>query len=299
MAVTPLSVRNTLLLDVGLEDSTLAPSFYLTRILDDLNAELQVIFASLPEWWSKETIGVSITAPTSRAAMVMTNGSRTFSGGSIHDWMFGNTIVVSGDTRQNEIIDATTLRHPYLGTSGTQTAIVYFDAVKAPGGYNVMRILPPVKMLGDHPDLVPMSGRAAIFAHGAVQSAYGDSKAREIARPDGYIVEKFLHAGYGSIRPMLRLNKLPDAQYGVVFEAMVGPEAITDLTSTTAIPMPAGYGESILLPKVRYRFSSFKHWQGDAKRVQAEAEKADLVLGSLKDPKGHVDNRVNMGGGNW
>ena len=277
MAVTPLSVRNTLLLDVGLEDSTLAPSFYLTRILDDLNAELQVIFASLPEWWSKETIGVSITAPTCRAAMVMTNGSRTFSGGSIHDWMFGNTIVVSGDTRQNEIIDATTLRHPYLGTSGTQTAIVYFDAVKAPGGYNVMRILPPVKMLGDHPDLVPLSGRAARASCSAGLSPSGA----------GYIVEKFLHAGYGSIRPMLRLNKLPDAQYGVVFEAMVGPEAITDLTSTTAIPMPAGYGESILLPKVRYRFSSFKHWQGDAKRVQAEAEKADLVLGSLK------------GGGNW
>lgn len=285
MPVSPADVRDDLLSGyLGQEVLALAPAFYLSRILTDLNKALQRIYAASKAWTRETESSAVLHAPTAITGLGVTHGEKTIAGWSgVQSWMLGATVLLEGDPCQNRILSGTGLLNPYLGPTGTVNGMVYGDVV-VPGN-SAVQIMAPVKLIGRH-DLVPTMSRAAMDA-GTSQAGYGTGENRPVGVPQFYGVESY-QDGAGAIRPRIRITPLPGTESVLKYSVRCGAPVYTALTSTEPIPMPGGYGDAILLPIVRQMLSSFKDFTGDKQAVKEDADEAWKTLGSMNEPQAHA-----------
>ena len=128
--LTVLRAAQELLGLVGLSNISAAPAALRGRILNDINAAMQKVWAKAPKWWSEDTLGFDVFAPVTLAGMTFTNGSKTI-GGTLPSWAVGCTVLLGDDRFQNQIASAIELVHPHNGSTraGAGTGIIYGDCI--------------------------------------------------------------------------------------------------------------------------------------------------------------------------
>lgn len=115
----------------------------LPMVLRCLNGAFQQYFKDGPSEVRESNVGANINAPTT-VTLTATNGSTAISGLTTYaSWMLGCTIVITGDTQDNELTSSTLLARPFQGTTGTGiSATVYNDSIQL--DWTVSEVLNPV-----------------------------------------------------------------------------------------------------------------------------------------------------------
>ena len=302
--MTVLEAQLDLLGLIGVESTGFASDQVNTRILSDINATLQKLWTMLPPWWSTKTTGELLRAPVQVASLTVTNGSKTVvtaGTGTLPVWSEACAIRLSGDPRDNEIVTrdsaaaSFTLAMPYAGQNGSGvTATIYNDCLTL--GESVSGVQPPVMILGEH-ELVPLRSQRDVhtFApsaghnreavYGQMHDSFVVAEQRDVDTPIGYLVERGVTTT-GRVINRLRVSPFPDKQYTVQFEERLQAPRIASLAaaSTTPLPIPQDYAESIFMPMLRYQFTTQKHFDASAIRAALKEQYQDAfqLLAKLK-----------------
>ena len=211
----------------------------------------------------------------------------------------GKTIRFSDDPTDNEISHYDSkkrvayLVRPYMGNTknGLVSGTIYGDVIKMPINYN--SIIGPVFIAGEH-ELKPLrsSKDVLLFSdaynfHSYSENVVGPGSTviaenRDVDVPIGYYVES---ARYEAGQPVsrLRVSPLPEKEYLLRYQVRLGAPKIAALDSTE-IPIPQNYAESILLPILRYQFSTWRHINlgNQANEYKTHYDEAWQILGKLK-----------------
>lgn len=296
------TVRNDILGMISLESIDHGPAGLSDRILNDLNGALQEIYSLLPNsWWVDDARAARVRAPTAATVSVAENAQTiTFSSPSYESWMGGCAIVIAGDSAQNRIVvDAgasPTLLKPFRGTTGSASATIYQDVVQC--GSEVEAVLTPVQFEG-YGELVGWKHDRELATFSAERSVplYPlDWSTLPAQIPTAFRVER--HTLYSSslTTPRIRFNALPGEELVLLYRAKLTglPARVTSLSADTRdYLVPFQYTESILLPMVRYRFSSWPQFSGDRAALKEDADIAKALLNNLK-PQGYTPSCVEV-----
>lgn len=300
------------LLTLVRQTSANASAPLLVRILTDIRAAVQHIYEHAPDFWSVTEAGAQIQAPASLTGLTLTNGSTSFSGGSLSAYMHGCTVKLSGETQQNEIrqTGASTyaLAYPYQGTTtAAGTGTVYCDALNLGAGATVIH--PPVFIPGKW-ELVPAERPQDMWLPGYPYSDHGRilpkarwfvwQTERDIGTPEIYRTERNL-TYENQITTRLRLNPLPDAAYALRWQQRNAPYNVTSLSDTVAYLVPHGYNESVLYPVCRWKFAAsvdFTMLEDGASRQRIEQDYQNAMailrtLGQKQMPSTPVEDGTN------
>lgn len=267
--MTTAEARDDLLGLLSVEAAN-ADAATLSRILSDQNALLQTIWTMLPQGWSQVPTGERLAAPAALTGLTLSQGAKTISG-TLTAEMVGCTIRLDGDTNDNILATTTTLARPYLGAStGAGTGTIFGDCITL--GTGTVGVLGPVILLGEH-ELTPLRSRRDLQMFSTAQvhyqtrndmpeQEYSVADPRDVNRPIGFLVEQELIGTRVQLR--LRVSPLPDREYVVQFDKRIATPRVMALDSTE-IPLPQDMAESIYLPMLRQRFSTWKHFPAEAK----------------------------------
>jgi hypothetical protein len=274
--MTTADARDDLLAMIGIEDPAHASESILKRIKSDINLTLQKIWTMASPWWSYGKSGGILRGPLAVSGISTTLGSVVISdpASQIDASMIGQTIRLGDDPFDNEIatFDPITklgsLMRPYAGiTSIDASGYIYTDTIILPD--NVMSVIPPVLIYGEH-ELKPLRSQRDImsFSESINFNSYSESSVgpsstviaenRDIDVPVGFYIENYRRAT-GKTTLRMRVSPLPDKEYILRYDVRYGAPEIAALDSATDIPIPQNYTHSILLPILRYQFSTWKH----------------------------------------
>lgn len=300
--------RDDVLSLIGIEDSTHAGTPTLNRILVEINATLQQIFALGPDYWSKDDTGVAIRAPVSLANLTLTEGSTIISGAQLATWMHGCTVQLSGESYQNRILLTGSGTYGLMiawqgSTTSSGSGTVYHDAINLAN--TVTSVRGPVILDGEH-EMVPLGSKRDIHGLGYEGSTdYGQRTSssypaigsnRSTGTPNGYLIEPGqAYTGITTLR--MRLDPLPDAAGTLRWEQRIAPTRVADWDDARTQLAPHGYHESVFLPILRYRFRGSPHFEGDTEALQQDYDTALSILASLSIKQEHKEMFINTGGG--
>lgn len=307
------TIRDDILGMMSLESLDHGPAGLQTRILNDTNAVLQEIYTMLPkQWWMEDARSERVRAPTTVSLTVTQNSKVITFAGYDSTWQGGCSIVIDGDPKQNRLITdagaSVTLQKPYSGSSGAKSAVVYQDVVNC--GSEVEAVLSPV-VIENHGELIPCaherdlqmhdpSGSASSTNHGSRPGGLFplDWNTKAIDVPSAFLIERHTLYSTSLTTPRIRFSTLPDQELVVNFRVKLTglPAArVASMNDTRDYLVPFQYTESVLLPLVRERFSSWPSFTGDTQRIDKDAEKARQILVKL-NPKGYTPRRIGTGG---
>lgn len=265
-----------------------------------MNGALQELYGKASPWVRHDERGVLLHAPA-RVSVSVTEGGR---GMEIEtgwaSWMAGCSVVLDGSAMDNQFrgdSEVNVLKYPHAGATGVTGATVYHDCVTLDA--DVMEVIGPVRV--DRVPLGPLvSGDAPVSASERGDDDYGFHR-RSVAsppaarvadlcgRPLGYAVETWATAAMSSPRIRLRLKPAPAAEQHLDYRAMlVPPVVVTNLLSTTEVPVPHGFVESLFFPIARQRLSGSPFFRADAMARQEIArayQEAISLLESLNPRK--------------
>jgi hypothetical protein len=281
---------------MGVEELALAGQPTLNRILSDINAELQHLWTLVPQWWSTDTTGEIIRAPQQLAGITATTGSRTITLTGPEAWMAGCTIKFTEEEFQNQILSISgstaTLVRPFAGVTGSgKGATLYQDAWTLAA--EVAGVLPPVLVLGEG-ELIGLNGKRDLrrfsanstYAthHGLAGNMSAVAENMDTGRPVAYYVESFTDPTTKAVRNRLRIAPLPDKQYVLEYQAKREAPRLAAINNSTLIPVPQNYADSIFLPLLRKRFSTWKNFNvhGMKTLLDEQVGQAMMLLEKLK-----------------
>lgn len=291
--VTVQSAYFDLLDYLQIQDTGSATTGLQARILSDINAVRQTMFlAPNRDFWLIQQGGYGIVGPANVNGVTLTPGAVTISGGTgFLPWMHGCTTQASGDLHQNRLVflgsSTWAFQFPYGGTGTSQSLTVYNDAIALPA--NAISIQRPV-FVEDWWEMNPIDNyinlREASYQqftdHGRLSNTFVNTYpmpalAKQTGTPSGYMIEKSPNSdGTNTLRMLLR--PMPDTVYALRFGYRYIPAAVTTLTDTTTELAPIGTGESVFLPLLRKKISSYPQFIGDKATITAEAEEAKRIL---------------------
>lgn len=297
------TVRDDILGLLSLEALSHGPSGLETRIINDLNATLQEIYSLLPKnWWVNDARAALVRAPTSCSVTVTADAQTiTFVSPSYSAWMGGCSIVIAGDAAQNRIVvDAgasPTLLKPFQGTTGTVAATLYQDVVQC--GSEVEQVMGPVQFEGQR-ELIGLAHHRELETYGnepPVPLYPMEWGQRPVQLPTSYLVERHTIYSTSLTTPRIRFNSLPDQALVLNYRAKLTglPVRVTALDDSRDYLVPFAYTESILLPLVRFRFSTWPQFTGDRAALKEDADAAKALLQNL-NPQGYTPRCVDVGG---
>ena len=228
------------------------------EILDAINGGLQKLHALAPVESKTTTGSIPLAAPET-IAIGVTNGSTEITGYDFEEGQYYRTIRVTGDGIDNQVMGTNELLHPYGGTTGTVSAVVYGDAVS---------IVEPYEELVGDPRVLETDTRLTNFKREW-------SREKPIGRPCFYNVEANARNQNPTAPAVIRVDRLPDQLYRLEAKFILSPARITfaDLLSPGAdIPLRSELVESYLLPISRSLMTTCRLWRD--KSVIAQVNKA-------------------------
>lgn len=237
------------------------------EILDAINGTLQRFHDISPNHSKTGTASITIDAPET-VSIGVTQGSTEITGLAFTANSFYRTIRIDGDVIDNQIIGETTLAHPYMGVTGTVSAIVYSDVVILPDTF--------AEVVSDFTVL-----ETETIIRSVAKMAYQDGRKKSVSRPEWFWVEpnsRNLSPAAGSI--LIRFNSLPDRDYRLECEAVMAPLRVTFsdlLTPHTTLPIRDQHVESYLYPVTRAALTESSLWRDKEtiSRINTKAEDAE------------------------
>jgi len=294
------------LLDV--ESVNHAPPQFQTRALSDLNAALEEIYGLAPtEWWMTDDRGERVRAPTV-VTLTVTQNSKAITFAGYASWMLGCTIIIDGDDNQNNLLSlgaSPSLRFDYLGSSGVKGAMVYHDKVTLPT--DTAQVAQPVFV--DNWPLIPMPSKRDLqrgYNWNGPSGDYGSSSYgntgdnlanwiradKMISQPKLFLVERST-AFNAQTYPAISFDTLPDKQYTLSYQAQLLAPVVASFSDTRECLVPYGYEGTILLPMVRWRFSSWPQAAFSKDDTKTEYEGARTMLSTI-NPSGYQSMATEM-----
>lgn len=257
------------------------------ELVDAINGGLQTLHGLAPAESKITTGSIVIAAPTT-ITIGVTNGSADITGYSFTTDQLYDTIRISGDDIDNQVIGNTQLLHPYKGSTGTVSATIYCDGVAIMEPYD--------ELVGD--PMVLETGRC--LTHHRNRSVSWQHK--QVAEPRFYWVEANARNQNSPAPSVLRFDRLPDRTYRIEAQFTLAPARITfsDLLAPGAsIPLRAEFVEVYLLPIARGILTSSRLWKDPTTKAQArdEATAAErkyelLVPRTLATPNNRVRTKA-------
>jgi len=100
---------------------------------------------------------------------------------------------------------------------------------------------------------------------------------RTAAVPRQYMVDSRMDYN-GNMGIRIRFNPMPDKVYPVRWVERSTPAPVSGIADTTAILCPHRFEESVFMPLLRKKLSSYPLFQGDSKEIATQAEAAMKIL---------------------
>lgn len=263
-------------------DLALLPGPAVLDIVMAMNSGLQDFYRMLPRQFRRTTISETLRAPEQVAVQFPSQYSNMTLGAPFTAAMRGCTVLVSGDTQQNEVAGPNAVLDQFLGTQLSTLATVYHDAVSLP--------LVIESMSGD----VLLFSDQQTWVLTRMDVWRWQPRYRRIGRPWHYQVDPVGMSQGAQLSALLRVHPMPDRDYRIRFEAEVSPAklSVADVISAPLdLPVPVRF-ESLLEPIcARYLVPSlyFADSPMVRKSIGDEAQAAESAL------KG-IDGDVGAGG---
>jgi hypothetical protein len=278
----------------GLESLAHGPSDLADRLVSDFNRALDRCGDLNPAVFFQVRTDMAeyVNAPVTLNVQV-TQGSKaiTIPSGYDPDWMAGCSILISGDEDinrlQNESANISpTLSQPYMGSSGTVSATVWHDWIRLPE--HVENVMNPITIY-DRSLVRAQSLQELTYRWYAPTGKYdyqwvaGDNLFKW-QKPTDEPWRWFEAANQvqGDLVAGLMLDALPPAQAKLAYTAKVGIERVTTLQDQREYIMPRRKDHEILLPMVRWFFSSYMAVSVPKQELQADFEMASQTAANLK-----------------
>lgn len=259
------------------------------ELLDAINGGLQKLHALAP-FQSKTTTGSLYTSAPETVALGVTNGSADITGYTFTADQTYRTIRIAGDDVDNQIVGDTELLHPYQGTTGTVSAVIYCDAISIPEPYE--------QMIGD-PRVIETN--RIIRNNDSFEGQGFPYSDRNVCEPRFYRMEGNAMNQNPPAPAVIRFDTLPDKAYRMESRFMLAPARITFpdmLSAVTDIPIRAELVEIYLLPVARGILSYSRLWRDKEEKnsartaaESAEARYERLAPKNLATPRNRVRTR--------
>ena len=253
---------NRLCRDLNAESFADVSSRERQEILDAINGGIQRLDALASHESRTTTVGFSLAAPAA-VSIGVTTGSTGTTGTAFTDDQLYRTIRVDGDDIDNQVIAAGELLHPYSGTTGTVSAVIYSDAMTVPEPYDEVvgniRILETLR---------------------EIENRVVGQSSRRTGEPRSFIVEPNARNQTPPVPAVIRLDSLPSQAYRLEAKFTLAPSrvAFADLlTAGSNLPIRTEYIEIYLLPICRGLLATSEMWKNADTRsiVMKSAEKAE------------------------
>lgn len=240
------------------------------EMLDATNGGLQRMHALAPAESKITTGSIPLAAPET-ISIGVTNGSTEITGYDFENGQYYRTIRIDGDSIDNQVMGANELLHPYGGTTGTVSAILYGDAVSIVEPYD--------ELVGD-PRVLETDTRLTHFKREWCRQQ------RPIGHPKYYHVEANARNQNSTAPSVLRVDHLPNQLYRLEGKFTLAPARITfsDLLAPGAdIPLRDELVEVYLLPIARSLMTTCRLWRDKSTitKVNNEAEAAEQKYEAL------------------
>lgn len=268
--------------------------------IDSMNATLQQMAAFAPLFSTKQQRSAYFRAPSTLAVTGLTNGGMTVEAASWPTWSPGCMIQLPGDTEMNRILSVSgttvTLQFPHLSDTAAGTATINVDCAELPA--DVITVLEPVRYRGSRIKILPAGGR--------------DELATGTGCDRRYFIESALANNAVKLRMMLSGYVLEDTvlefqartTLGIITQANIYDEGDPDEDPGVALPVPAGFVESIFLPLaldiffskpciVNHDISPLRN--EDAPKLIREQAKTALAMLERMRPQGRKPSRLVPG----
>lgn len=236
-----------------------------------LNGALQKLFGKGGKWVRSDDRGAVVNPPAT-IAIEVTAGSKsaTIANDVWQSWFSGCSIIIDGAAVDNQIRNnsaSVVLKYPYSGTTGTKTATVYHDSIDLDA--DVLEVSDEIKV-----DRTPL-GKISMptgpsLAHrtnedfGFQTRSYvkqADSVSNT-GRASGFMVETWSPDATTEPRIRIRLSPAPSKACFLDYSVMLRPPRVTDIASTSDLPIPHDFMESIFLPIALKEFRGCPFWRG-------------------------------------
>jgi hypothetical protein len=279
----PFALANRLSRDLSEKSLSDLPADVLLEIADAINGAIQKMDAIAPFHSKTTTASIALDAPVT-VSIGVTNGSTTITGATFTESQFGRTIRIGGDDIENQVVGTTDLLHPFSGTTGTVSAVIYGDATPLPESYAAITSDPQV-----------LETRR-FLAHQKIPRT--PTRKKLVDEPRFYWVESNARNQNPSAPGIVRVDSLPDQVYRLEFEAELAPVRVTVADFHAPgddLPIRAQHVENYLLPIARGLLTTSSLWRDkDTKsKASADGETAEikyeaLVPRYLSTPSNHV-----------
>lgn len=271
-------------------------------ILDAINGAIQEFYVLCPSAYKRTQCSGFLAAPQT-VYITVTNGSNVFSGYTPASTLYGSSIVIQTDTRQNTIASVSTLLDIYTGVTGVQQAIVYND---------VIQLDAIVQRLTSDPVLVDFNQiliRDENYKRRGGQNWSGDQVYwypgtawnRSVGCPRYYWMEATGQVQNAVIPFLARVNTLPDQLYRLRVEADLAPTPLQfqDLVIPNTLALDPYSVEMCVLPMALGRLTSSPLWDNE-KLIPAALNDAQMgrrMASERPSNPGAARNRVRTPAG--
>lgn len=264
-------------------------------VLAAINAALQECTALGRPWVITDVRGALMNAPTA-VTIATTAGSNAATITGWAAWMAGCAIVIDGEPIDNQIRNASSsaiLKFPATVT-GTQTATVYATAHSLAA--DVMDVRKPIRC--DGMDLLDMSNeypsrRPVVFNDYGMSTlrnhapSYAERVADTAGQPRFYRITTASPDTSASHIQRIEIYPAPAVQCFLECKCSLTPPVVTSMTSTSTLPIPFQFVQSVFLPLAERSLmdSSFFRGTAAAGAIAGSEQKARAILESLQPNK--------------
>jgi hypothetical protein len=264
-------------------------------VLAAINAALQETASQGRPWAITDVRGAILNAPKS-VTIATTAGSTAAIITGWESWMAGCAIVIAGEPIDNQIRNDSSsaiLKFPATVT-GTQAATVYATAHTC--ATDVMDARKPIRC--DGMDLIPMSSdypsrRPVVFNDYGMTTlrmhvpSYAERVAETVNQPRFFRVTTASPSTAASFVQRIEVYPAPAVQCFLEYKCSLTPPVVTSLTSTSTLPIPFQFVQSVFLPLAVGALMDSPFFRGTAAAgsVAQSVQEARAIMQSLQPNK--------------
>ena len=263
---------------LNVPDLTGLESAQALELITAINSGVQTFFAEAPDSYSRTTISHRVRTPDT-LELGMTANSNQIDAEDFLDSHRGCSVVIEGDEQINEVTGNDLLLHDYLGTTGTQSATLWYDAIPITD-FLILQIL--------NEPLVVQTGKVLKYhEQNDLATLHNPRHQSPSDYPEKYTVE---HVG-GSLDADIdavfqsRFIPRPVVSFTLKFDAHVLPITydISHLETATRIPIANSLVPSLLVPLIEGELanSTLFDTSFEPRAAELKAERARQKISEL------------------
>lgn len=287
--------RHTSVKDLSSETPAVAQEF-----IRAINAAVQKFYRIAPAKWMRTEVSHLVPTPSTVSAQV-TADSVSLSNAPFTAAMRGCSVLIDGDPSYNEVVSTDQLLNPFLGTTGTKVATVYYDSVTITD-FKVQKIVtdPEIRETGVRLTRVEQFDSASFRRqYHAVYAGAGGLRSVG-SYPEYYRVQYVGMSNAAAANDavvQLRLAPMPTTKHVLNFQADIRPGsfALSTLEIPATIPVDDSLAFSTIVPLAEAEMTKSSVWTGDpgmTTRIENAGARAEADIRNLDSEFARPRRRV-------